>query len=238
MTQTTERDQGTDQGAFALTRQQIAFYETFGFLRLDGLFADDMDRITRGFEEAFTDETALRFDQEGIELHFHKPRQIVANIVSIHDDLSWLLQDHRILGLARDLIGDEFEYGDSDGNIFSCETSWHCDIYNSPLSERNLKLAFYLDPLDGDSGALRMMPGTNHYQTEYASHLRRDLKDHPAIPDVFGVDAREIPSWVVTTEPGDLVAMNFRTIHASFHGNHHRRLITMNYREPRHPTES
>ena len=36
-----------------ITPQQVAWFETFGFLVLRGVFAEDMDRIREGFEEVF-----------------------------------------------------------------------------------------------------------------------------------------------------------------------------------------
>ena len=52
------------------------------------------------------------------------------------------------------------------------------------------------------------------------------------IKEVFGVEANQLPSATVETEPGDVIALNFRTVHASFLGAQERRLININYREP------
>ena len=60
--------------------------------------------------------------------------------------------------------------------------------------------------------------------------MHRDLNDWEAIPGILGVDCDEIPSWTVANQPGDAVAINFRTMHATFGGADGRRLFTMNYR--------
>ena len=49
--------------------------------------------------------------------------------------------------------------------------------------------------------------------------------------DVFGVDADKLPSVAVDTNPGDLIVLNFRTVHASFAGTGKRRLININYKD-------
>jgi ectoine hydroxylase-related dioxygenase (phytanoyl-CoA dioxygenase family) len=104
-------------------------------------------------------------------------------------------------------------------------------VYGSPLELRHLKLAFYLDPVAADSGGLRVVPGTSHFRESFASTLRRRLADAKNIPDEFGVDETHIPYWPVDTEPGDVVALDFRTVHATFFGAPRRRLFTINFRE-------
>ena len=41
-----------------LTDQQLAFFDTFGFLAFPGLFADDIDKITDAFEKGMGQTTA------------------------------------------------------------------------------------------------------------------------------------------------------------------------------------
>ena len=94
------------------------------------------------------------------------------------------------------------------------------------------RFSFYLDPLRADTGAIRMIPGTNHYLTNFAGTLVRTLQQPEDIEHTYGVRWDEIPSYVVETDPGDLVVWSFRTIHASFGGDARRRLFSMSFREP------
>jgi ectoine hydroxylase-related dioxygenase (phytanoyl-CoA dioxygenase family) len=211
--------------------QQKAYYDTFGFVPVRGLFADDAPRIVEGFEEVFANENHPRMETFE-ELHLDERRVIIPQFVERSPKLSWLLEDARVLGIVAGLLGPGCEYAQSDGNLFFCESSWHPDTYGAPLTRRHVKLSFYLDPLHGESGAIRMIPGTNFHRTPYAKALRANLEDPRGIADVYGVEPSEIPSWTLASEPGDVVAWDFRTIHASFNGGERRRLFSMNFRGP------
>jgi ectoine hydroxylase-related dioxygenase (phytanoyl-CoA dioxygenase family) len=99
------------------------------------------------------------------------------------------------------------------------------------LSQFHIKLLFYLDPMRAETGALRVIPGTSHYQDGYAKRLRRVLLKPNGLQNVYGLDALDVPSWTIESEPGDLLVTNFRTIHASLNGGARRRLFTMNFRQ-------
>ena len=47
---------------FVLTKSQVTYFKTFGFLKIPGLFAPEIDRIREGFEEVFADETPQLLD--------------------------------------------------------------------------------------------------------------------------------------------------------------------------------
>ena len=216
---------------YRLSPQQLRFYETFGFLKIAGLFAADVHRITSGFEEVFAEADHPRMETYE-ELHNNDRRIIIPGFITRSPDLAWLQHDPRVVGICRGLIGDDYEYAESDGNIFDCESEWHSDIFAAPFHQYHLKLSFYLDSLSGEGGAIRIMPGTNHHDQTYAKLLRRDLMDPTITEELFGVKGRDLPSWTVNSEPGDLVIWNFRTIHASYNGGLRRRLFSVNFREP------
>lgn len=213
-----------------LSAQQIKFYDTFGYLRLPGLFRDDIDGITEGFEAIFADQETPRVDIE-VDLHRNEPRVMVPQFIDRHPALAGLSDDPRIQGVVRSLLGDDIEYAQSDGNLYSCDSEWHCDIYGSPLEIRHTKLSFYLDPLRHDSGAVRVIPGTNHWESDYATTLRRDFQRFGEIPALYGIDGTSIPSATLDSDPGDLLLWDFRTIHSSYGGGQRRRLFTLNFRE-------
>jgi ectoine hydroxylase-related dioxygenase (phytanoyl-CoA dioxygenase family) len=231
MTQTSgATDRSKSPTAFQLDTRQVAYFETFGFLKVPGLFAHDIDRIEAGFEEVFANDAIGRMETNE-HLHLEQRRTIIPGFIHKSDKLAPLLDDPRVVGVVTGLIGENYEYAESDGNVFDCESSWHPDIYSAPLNQFHAKLSFYLDPLHGDSGAIRMIPGTNHHKTQYAKALRSNLEDYEAIERIYGVRYNEIPSWTLESEPGDLIVWNFRTIHASFNGGERRRLFSINFRE-------
>ncbi len=213
--------------SYALTPTQLHFYDTFGFVVIRGLFADAVDRMERGFEEAFKGE-AHELQEP---LHFDQRRVIVPGVIDRSPDLAWMLHDRRVVELVTSVLGADYEFANSDGSLFYCDTSWHPDNYGAPMTVHHVKLSFYLEPLSGTNGAIRMIPGTNFWRSEFAVAVREGVNDPAAIREVFGVEPQELPSWVLESQPGDCVVWNFRTVHASFNGNQRRRLFSLNFRE-------
>jgi ectoine hydroxylase-related dioxygenase (phytanoyl-CoA dioxygenase family) len=213
-----------------LDQGQINFYETFGFLVLRGLFREDVDWITAAFEEVFASETNPRLETHE-PLHNEDRRVIIPQFISKHPRLEALLSDRRVVDIVSTLLGEDYQFAESDGNLFDCESHWHSDTYGAPLRIKHLKLSFYLDPLTAESGAIRVIPGTNFFTDPFAKAIRRRTNDPTRIAEEFGVDPRDLPSVALETQPGDLVAWDFRTIHASYYGNERRRLFSINFRE-------
>lgn len=211
----------------ALTPQQLRFFKTFGFLHIPGFLGQDVEKITDAFEDVFASTPSV---ETRTDTHFGQRRLAIGNFLENDPRLHALETDPRIRGVVDSILGPESEYCQTDGNILYCDSAWHCDIYGSPLDRFHIKLFFYLDVLDGESGALRMIPGTNHYNSKFAVRLRRELV-YEDVAKVFGVSVDQIPAWTIPNQPGDLVVGNYRTIHATFNGIPRRRLFTMNYRE-------
>lgn len=222
----------------ALDQAQIAFFHTFGFLHLPGRFADEITRISRGFDEVFArGEDVLELDPSNSYHHTDDPdqtvvRAIVPGFLERSEDLAWIRHDPRVTAIVDALIGPGAVYGESDGNLFNCDVRWHIDNYNAPVEQFHIKLFFYLDRLRAESGAIRFIPGSQSLDSAYARTLRRELMQPDAIESTFGVAIDEIPSYAVEVEPGDLVVGSFRTLHASFGGGAGRRLFTVNFSEP------
>ncbi len=223
---------------FELTPQQVAFYRTFGFVKLPGLFAAEIERIDRGFEEVFAaDVERMEFEASNSYHHVRDaelsslPRVIIPRFIDQSDDLRWLRDDPRTVGIVRSLLGTDTAYNESDGNLMNCEVFWHIDSYGSPVTIDHLKLYFYLDHLTADSGALRVIPGSEDLSSPYAQQLHRYLTHPETVPDTLGVALDEIPAHVLEVEPGDVIAGNFRTLHASFRGSPRRRLFTVNFKK-------
>ncbi len=199
----------------------------FGFLKIEGAFANEIAQIDEGFEETYVDEENFIKQNTGY-LHDGQDRHINMMILDKSPKLSWLKDDSRIHAMTRSLMPGEYEFAGSDGSMFWCDTGWHADLYGAPLDQFHLKFSMYLEPLTHETGAIRLIPGTNHYNTGFAKRLRDTLDN---VADVYGVPGNEIPSWTLTSNPGDLVLWNYRTIHASYGGAERRRLLSMSFRE-------
>lgn len=84
------------------------------------------------------------------------------------------------------------------GTVYSQNTSWHQD---SDLDISAVSILAYLDVLDADTGALRVVPGSHRWAT-----------------DILPL-GWELQAQALTTRPGDLIIMNERTRHAAYGGN-------------------
>lgn len=230
-----------------LSPEQIAYFRAFGFLRLPGLFRGEIDGISAAFDEVFDripcgaefgDLTAESFTENFAKLsridtfqhlNLGRRRAIIPGFIEKSDRLSGLAADPRIAGAVASLL-DDVEYLGGEGNVFSCDTSWHCDVYGSSNEHDHVKVFFYLDHLDADSGALRVIPGSHHHGAPFASSLWSNLEDWNNIPEIFGVPWDQIPAYTIPNEPGDVLLGDYRTFHATMNSGEHRRLFTINHR--------
>ncbi len=227
--------------------QQAAFFRTFGALRVPGLFAAEIATISGAFDAVFREHPAEEPDPR-YSLHRVKHpdggaprRQIPGNaaiqsgdgygFIERSEQLVWLKDDARVTDLARALLGDGCRYDGSVGNIFNSYIYWHSDYFRNDVSaSMQLKLAFYLDDLDAESGALRVMPGTNHLGS-YRASIYDETRDVEwgALERRFGVAEDELPCWTIASKPGDVVVFDNTTLHANFNGGAHRRMFSLQF---------
>ena len=200
-----------------LSQQQLAFFNTFGFLHFPALFApEEVAWIIEGFEYS------IQTFGAGKE-HDGTKRTMFGGPIERHPRMCTLVDDPRVQGIVGGVIGEDFNYASGDGNYYSGDTGWHPDGNWGQLFA--VKVAFYLDPLTRDTGCLRVIPGSQR-----PDHFVRTEKIAPnKSQDLFGVDRRDFPgSAALETNPGDLVIFNHDLYHASFGGRPRRRMFTMN----------
>jgi hypothetical protein len=213
-----------------LTQQQKNFFDTFGYLAFPGLLKDCIDDVTDAFENIWVG----RGGGHSGRPHDGKARSCIVPFIDQSERLCALLDDPRIHGIAAGLLGGDFNYMGSDGNYYVGDTAWHSDGRHT--IERHMKIAFYLDPLTRDSGALRVIPGSHRVGDGYAEALTQKL---PHAENELGLHGRDIPAVSLDVTPGDIVCFNHNTKHAAFGGSTRRRMFTMNlssrYAEARLP---
>lgn len=204
-----------------LTPQQLAFFDTFGLLFFPGLLADCVDRIIEEFEAIWT---AHGGGHHG-KTHDGKQRSCIFPFPDQSEYLSSLLDDPRIHDIAASICGDDFNYTSGDGNYYAGDTGWHSDGYdgNRILS---IKIAFYLDPITRDAGALRVIPGSHRVGDTYADSVECDIRKSG---ETWGLPGTQVPALVLETVPGDIVVFNHNLKHAAFGGSPRRRMFTMNF---------
>ena len=206
-----------------LSDEQMAYFDTFGFLPFHGLLADSIDRITGEFEAIWA---AHGGGHDGRE-HQDTARSAIVPFPDQSEYLSSLLDDPRIHDIAASICGDDFNYTSGDGNLYVGDSRWHSDGYGTrPVL--TFKMAFYLDPLSRDTGALRVIPGSHRVGEPFADTLDRTLRNGSS---GLGIDGSQVPAYAIESEPGDVLVFNHSIKHASFGGAARRRMFTMNFTE-------
>ena len=195
-----------------LTQQQKDFFDTFGYLTFPGLLKDDIGWIIEEFRAVF--------DDRGLA-HTPDKRTCIVPFIDQREKLSALVDHPALRSIASGLLGEDFNYMGSDGNYYTGDTAWHSDGWHD--EGRYLKIALYLDPVQKQSGALRVIPGTH----------RTDIQNWPArsasaAPALWGIAQSEVPCVALESQPGDVVAFNHNLMHSSFGGNTNRRMFTLN----------
>lgn len=204
-----------------LTEQQLAQFETFGYLGFPGLLADRAAAISDAFEAVW----AKHGGGHDGKPHDEKARSVIVQFLDQSEYLSTLLDDHRIHDIAASILGDDFNYMGSDGNFYVGDTRWHSDGYGGRGGLKHIKIAFYLDPLTRDTGALRVIPGSHKVGNPWADQLERDV---PKSAEVWGIPGNQVPAQALETQPGDVLVFNHDTKHSAWGGSTRRRMFTMN----------
>ncbi|MEM7131016.1 MAG: phytanoyl-CoA dioxygenase family protein [Chloroflexota bacterium] len=209
-----------------LTSQQLAFIDTFGYLSFPGLLNDEIEQITTAFEEVFASHGG---GHDG-KPHDGTARSCIVPFIDQSEVLSNLLDDPRIDGIFTSLLGEDYNYLGSDGNFYVGDTRWHSDTdWSGKMRGKPprvfFKMALYLDPVDSDSGALRVIPGSHRYGDAYAESLQQMLQHSQ---EKLGLHGSEIPAVSLVSKPGDVAVFNQNTKHSAWGGGNRRRMFTIN----------
>jgi hypothetical protein len=197
-----------------LQQQQKQFFDTFGYLVLPGLLADEIGWVIEEFEAVWRDRGVV---------HDGTKRSCIVPFIDQRERLCRLLDHPGITALVGGLLGEAFNYLGGDGNFYSGDTGWHSDGFHHV--GKYLKVALYLDPVARDTGCLRVIPGSHRLEAELGWEARQARKS----VELWGVDGRDVPCVALESRPGDVVAFNHNLMHASFGGSARRRMFTLNF---------
>jgi len=210
----------------SLSNQQINFFHLFGYLSFSGLMADCIEEITREFEAVWEHHGG---GQDG-RPHEGTARSCLVPFIDQSERLSPLLDDPRLDGIFRSLLGEDYNYFTSDGNFYVHDTGWHSNMWHQDAVW--IKTAIYLDTLTRHTGCLRVIPGSHHIGDRFADNLQEQI---PHSQESWERPGQEVPAVALETRPGDIVMFNACVKHASFWGGNRRRMFTINcsarYRE-------
>lgn len=210
---------------YSLTEQQVEYFKVFGFLIRRKLFSPaEMQQIHNEFDRRLD---AVRRDGGPKEEHQFD------NWSSRNPDspyIASLLEDPRIYAPSEQLLGENAVPVHSNSNSYFEDTLWHPDTTDRHLLM--IKNVMYLQRTTSEQGALRLIPGS-HQSPLYDELLRIGIKgasgDEPRFFTEHGMRAEDIPCYVFSSEPGDLITFNERTWHAAFGGYADRRTCTFNF---------
>lgn len=204
-----------------LTDVQLAHFQTFGFVVLRQLFTPkELEIIKREFIEELE------------RVYHHAPfdgtkRYYAVMLGSTTPFFASLLEDPRFCGVAEQLYGEDTIGIATDANRYVGNTGWHPDT--GSYEQFGVKFAFYLQPVGPDRGALRVIPGS--CKQPYFGELREQMK-------TMNLAITDVPGHVCVSEPGDVVAFDLRTWHASYGGSNDRWMCTcVYYNNPKTPEQ-
>jgi ectoine hydroxylase-related dioxygenase (phytanoyl-CoA dioxygenase family) len=226
-----------------LSAAESEYFRIFGFLKVPGLMGDGIDEITTAFDELFATSDDIQRLARDDRLHRPTgpdrdvPRLSLTRVHERHPVLQAASEDPRVTTAAEQLLGGPVELNNSNANIFACDVSWHPDDIFVQPTEGHVKVFLYLDEVTPDTGAIRIVPMSYDQTSESARALRDQMlarmfrPDAPVPADVplVGVPQIEIPFWSCHSTPGDAIFVDVRSLHASFGGDAHRRLLALGF---------
>ncbi|OCC10561.1 phytanoyl-CoA dioxygenase family protein [Streptomyces sp. PTY087I2] len=194
--------------------QDLAFFRTYGYLRLPGLLsAETVDRLREevvgNLSRAYRMPDAPASEATGYD-GFYLPLMGAASPVS-----RALTSDPVLLGLAERLLESPVVPKPPKGVRYRDTSPWHRDSGDPHLEA--VKLVCYLEPLTGADGALRVLPGS--HRPEFSAAADRYRKTVAAASPVDEErEARVWPGVVLDTVPGDVLVFDVHLWHASLFG--------------------
>jgi hypothetical protein len=196
-----------------LTTGQVDYFRTFGFIVLRGYLAGRVRALRAETDAAIRDAYTATYDErvfDGISGHY---LPMASRLTPVSTSL--VCDDPRLIDAAEQLLGGQVIPECPEGVLYFAEAGWHTD---DGIGVRGVKFAAYFDQLGADTGALRLVPGSHHPEqnTRLAAYSRRrgparGEADAAAYQAAF-------PGYVADTSPGDVIAFDLHTWHASFGG--------------------
>lgn len=206
-----------------LSEDQKRHYDTFGFVILPGLFsAAEWAKVKREAEAVFA-------EVHGDKWANPEERLSVSPFFERRPYMASLMSDDRIYGIGEDLLGPDFVLDGTEGHRHVGDTHWHGGQGKKPIVHI-IKIAFYLDPLTKDTGALRLIPGS--HTPAFGAKLK-EYQGFSHNPDVlpFGIPHEEIPCVAFEPQVGDVAVFTEPCYHASYGGYPGRYQLAVNFFE-------
>jgi hypothetical protein len=184
------------------TQQQIEHFATFGFVLLaDQLGAQRSQALRAEVDAAIRDAYAATYSErviDGITGHYLPTASRLTPVGA-----ALVCDDPVLIDAAEALLGGPVLPSLPEGVLYFAEAGWHDD---DGIGVRGVKFATYFETLAATNGALRFVPCSNHDEVrpKVRAYQRAAYGDFPGV--------------VVESRPGDVIAFDLHTFHASFGG--------------------
>lgn len=211
---------------FTLTERQILHFETFGFLVRRQVFKpEEIEKINEEFSRRRVSILAELDPKEKKNFRTWPIRNPGTPFIAS------LLEDPRIYVPSEQLVGEDSVLFQSNCNSYSVDTNWHSDTKYRHL--RSIKNVMYLQPTNGECGALRLIPGS-HKSPLYDELVRMGLDLYVDDCESFFLKdsdfrGEDIPCYIFSSQPGDIIIFNQSTWHAAYGTSDYRRTCTFNF---------
>ena len=196
-----------------LTTAQVDHFRVFGFTVLRGYLADRAAALCTEIDGAIRDAYAASYDErvfDGISGHY---LPMASRLTPVSASL--VCDDPRLIGAAEQLLGGPVIPECPEGVLYFSEAGWHTD---DGIGVRGVKFAAYFDALTAGTGALRLVPGSHHPELN-ARLAACSCRRGPAHSEAEAAACQaSFPGYVADTSPGDVIAFDLHTWHASFGG--------------------
>lgn len=211
-----------------------SYFDTFGFVRIQGALTAEMPWINREFDSMM----AGRFGR------LNEPKSyLYPQFIDNSPELWKLLENENVLRLAELICGTDFIYKGSDGVCFPSASNWHRDYL---IRSKSCKMLVYLEKNTKTSGPFCAIAGSHFIDDSFSSFLSHALTwPEPPVgggfnekqffgagndPRIVG-DNRVLPYVEVETTPGDIIIFNHNLVHCVNrpHVKKRRRLLGLHF---------
>ncbi len=204
------------EGRSPLSDQDREMLASCGALRLRGALLPEIGELEAGFERAWGGRERRRADG----------RQAAAQFLDLDPSLAGLRTHALINHLQAELVaGTMLAQVASTGNLHAGDTPWHVDGVGRVGPQ--IRINIYLDPVRRGKGCLLVIPGSHRFAgLQIAGRV-----DRPAILPLPNWYDESSGSIALESDPGDLIIIDRRVIHAALGGGRRRRMFNLDLAE-------
>ena len=223
------------QENYKLTKEQIQYFNVFGFVVRRNVFSpEEIAKINKEADQRLASIQKEPDSERKRNSYSWFNRNLETQFTAS------LLEDPRIYVPSEQLVGND-SIPINSGTISDNEgIGWHPDRQDPNMCI--LKNLMYLQPTYHDQGALRVIPGSHknplHKELLQMGLIIKSGQKKSKYLEKSGLNGDDIPCYIFSSTPGDIIILNELIWHAAYNGYKDRRLCYFNfYRNPKTPAQ-